>query len=321
MNNTKLIVSHAPFWHDGDSLYQLNLNYLLALLPATLFGIFRYGGAAIGVLALAVSSAMLWELVMNIIAKQNKSIGNLETAVFGLLFGLMLPASAPWWIVMVGTFIIVFIGKFIFGGVGANPFHPTLVGIAILMMSWPVYFDFDAAYVNYQFDYTALAPLAALKYKGAAVTELFSVPGLLMGSEVGGIGSSFGIWLILGGIFLILKGYTRWEIVVSFIAGIFITGGLFYMGNSEAYASPLFHLFSGYTLIGAFFLATENSSSPVNKIPMLIYGFLGGFMIILIRNIGAYADGTVLAILLINLVNPLIDNIRPKALGKGVSNA
>lgn len=142
-----------------------------------------------------------------------------------------------------------------------------------------------------------------------------------MGQEVGGIGSTFGFWLILGGIYLILKGYTRWEIVISFIAGIMITGGLFYAGNSEAYASPLFHLFSGYTLLGAFFLATENSSSPVNRIPMLIYGFLGGFMIILMRNIGVYADGTVLAILLINLVNPLIDNIRPKALGKGVSNA
>ncbi len=316
MENKKFIVSHAPFWHDGDSLYQLNLNYLLALLPAALFGVFKFGAPALGILALSVSCAMLWEYIMTLIAKQKPSIGNLETAAFGLLFGMMLPATTPWWIVVVGTFVMVVIGKFIFGGVGANPFHPTLIAMAILMMSWPVYFDFDAAYVNYEFDYTALAPLAALKFKGAGITSEFSLGGLLMGNELGGIGSSSGFWLIVGGVFLILRGYTRWEIVVSFIVGIFVTGGLFYVGNSDAYASPLFHLFSGYTLLGAFFLATQNSTSPVNTIPMLIYGFLGGFMIILMRNIGVYDDGTVLAILLINLVNPLVDKIRPKALGK-----
>ncbi|MEH0020496.1 MAG: RnfABCDGE type electron transport complex subunit D [Desulfobacter sp.] len=321
MNNTKLIVSHAPFWHDGDSLFQLNLNYLLALLPAALFGIFQFGAPALGVIALSVSSAMLWEVLTNLASRKELSIGDLESAVIGLLFGLMIPATMPWWVVVVGTFVAVVIGKVIFGGVGANPFHPTLVGMAILMMSWPAFFDFDAAYVNYEFEYTALAPLAALKFQGASAIDAFPLGSLLAGREVGGIGSTFGIGLIIGGIYLMLRGYTRWEIVVSFLTGILLTAGLFHLGNSESYASPLFHLFSGYTLIGAFFLATENSSSPVNKISMLIYGFLGGFMIILMRNIGAYADGTVLAILLINLVNPLIDNIRPKALGKGVTNA
>lgn len=321
MNNTKLIVSHAPFWHDGDCLFQLNLNVILALLPAAIFGILQFGAPALGVIALGISTAMLWEVIMNLISKQTFSIGNMESAVIGLLFSLMIPATTPWWVVVCGTFVAVVIGKYIFGGIGANPFHPTLVAMAILMMSWPVYFDFDAAYVNYEFPYTELAPLAALKFMGASVTDQFPVGSLLMGQEVGGIGSTFGLGIIIGGIYLILRGYTRWEIVVSFIAGILITSGLFYANNSEAYASPLFHLFSGYTLLGAFFLATENSSSPVNCIPMLIYGFLGGLMIILMRNVGAYADGTVLAILLINLVNPLIDNIRPKALGKGVNNA
>lgn len=321
MTNTKLIVSHAPFWHDGDSLFQMNLNIILALLPAAVFGIVQFGGLALGVLALSVSTAMLWELAMNLLSKRKNPIGDLDAAVIGLLFGLMIPATTPWWVVVVGTAVAVIMGKFIFGGIGATPFHPTLVAMAVLMMSWPVHFDFDAAYVAYEFNYTELAPLAALKFQGISATDLFPVSNLLMGQEVGGIGSTFGLGIIIGGIFLMLRGYARWEIVVSFLAGILITGGLFYAGNSEAYASPLFHLFSGYTLLGAFFLATASSSSPVNRIPMLIYGFLGGFMIILMRNIGAYADGTVLAVLLINLINPLIDNIRPKALGKGVTHA
>jgi electron transport complex protein RnfD len=144
---------------------------------------------------------------------------------------------------------------------------------------------------------------------------------LFMGREVGAIGATFSLGLIIGGIYLILRGYARWELSVSFIAGILVTAFLFRLVNPESYAGPLFHLFSGYTMLGAFFLITESSSSPVQQIPMLIYGFLAGFMIILMRNIGMYADGTVLAILLMNIVNPLLDNIRPTALGKDMNNA
>ena len=322
MTNTKLIVSHAPFWHDGDSLFQLNLNYMIALIPAAVLGILHYGIPALGVLTLAASSAMLWEAIMTTISKQKLSIGNMEAAVIGLLFGMMAPATMPWWVVLTGTFVAVVFGKFVFGGTGANPFHPSLVGVAILMMSWPQFFDFDTAYVTYEFDFTALAPLAALKTQGTGVLELFPLCDLFMGRQVGGIGSTFGLGIIIGGIYLMLKGYTRWEIVVSFIVGILVTAQLFCMSNPEAYAPPLFHLLSGYTLLGAFFLACENSSSPVHRIPMIIYGLLGGIMIILVRNIGIYSDGTVLSILLINLVNPLIDTIKPKALGKkGVTHA
>ncbi len=322
MNNYKLTVSHAPFWHDGDSIFQMNLNILIALLPAVIFGIIQFGAPAVGVLALSLSSAMTWEFIMNMISKDKVRIGDLDSAVIGLLFGMMLPATSPWWLVITGTFVAVVIGKIIFGGLGANPFNPALIGMAFLMLSWKTFFDFDAAYVNYEFDFTALAPLAALKFQGTqAVSEMFSANTLLMGKQIGGIGSTFGLGLIIGGIYLILRGYTRWEITVSFIAGIIFTAWCFNISDPDKYAGPMIHLLSGYTLLGAFFLSTENSSSPANRIPMLIYGFFAGVMIILMRNLGAYADGTVLAILLANLVNPLVDTIKPKALGKGATNA
>jgi electron transport complex protein RnfD len=234
---------------------------------------------------------------------------------------MMLPAITPWWLIVVGTFVAVVIGKAIFGGIGANPFNPALLGMAVLILSWKMFFDFDTAYVNYMFDFPALAPLTAVKSQGAGAAELFSLSDLIWGRAVGGAGTTFGLGLIIGGIYLILRGYIRWELSVSFVAGILVTAAIFYLFNPDNYAGPLFHLFSGYTLLGAFFLITENSSSPVNRIPMLIYGFLGGFMIILMRNVGAYADGTVLAILLTNLANPLVDKIRPKALGRGINNA
>jgi len=322
MNKCKLTVSHAPFWHDGDSLFQMNLNILIATLPAVIFGIIQFGAPAVGVLALSLSSAMIWELILNVISKNKITIGDLDSAVIGLLFGMMLPATSPWWLVITGTFVAVVIGKMIFGGIGANPFNPALVGMAILMLSWKTFFDFDAAYVNYEFGFTALAPYQPLKAHGAAaVAGLFPVSDLMMGRQVGAIGSTFGLGLIIGGIYLILRGYIRWEITVSFIAGIIVTSLCFNLAKPDTYAGPMLNLFSGYTLLGAFFLATENSSSPVNRIPMIIYGFFAAAMIILMRDIGAYADGTILAILLSNLVNPLMDKIRPKALGKGVNNA
>ncbi len=322
MNNNKLTVSHAPFWHDGDSLFQMNLNIIIAAIPAVLFGIIQFGAPAVGVLTLSVSTAMIWELVSNLAAKQKLTIGDLDSALVGLIFGMMLPATSPWWLVITGTLVAVVVGKMIFGGTGANPFNPALVGMSFLMLSWPVFFDFDAAYVSYDVDFTALAPLAALKSMGPeGIDGMFTTGELLMGKQLGAIGSTFGLGLIIGGVYLILRGYIRWEIPVSFIVGIIVCAWAFNMADSEKYAGPMIHLFSGYTLLGAFFLAPENSSSPVNKIPMLLYGFLAAAMIILMRNVGAYSDGTVLAILLLNLVNPLIDNIRPKALGKGGSNA
>jgi electron transport complex protein RnfD len=116
---------------------------------------------------------------------------------------------------------------------------------------------------------------------------------------------------------LIARGHIRWEIPVSFLAGIFFTALIFNLVDPEKYAGPMFHILTGYTLIGAFFLLTEDSSSPVNFIPMILYGVIAGILTIIIRNIGAYIDGTILAILLVNIANPLLDKIKPRALGKG----
>jgi len=314
----KLIVSHAPFWHDGSSISQRSYHTMLAALPAVLMGIFQYGMPAAGVVSLSISSAMIWELVINKLTKRSVSIGDGTTALIGLLFAMLLPASSPWWLVVTGTFVSVLIGKQVFGGIGGNPFNPVLIGIAILTLSWTDYFDFNEVLVNYDFGFSMFYPLTAAKYFGASAVDSLTTVDLLFGRQAGGIGSTFGLGLILGGVYLILRGIIRWEISVSFLVGVFVTALVFNATDSARYAGPLFHIFTGYTLIGAFFLATEDSSSPVNFIPMLIYGAGAGIMTVLIRSIGAYVDGVVFAILLMNLVNPLLDKIRPKALGKVV---
>ncbi|MDY6822958.1 MAG: RnfABCDGE type electron transport complex subunit D [Thermodesulfobacteriota bacterium] len=318
-SNKKLLVSHAPFWHDGSSLSARYYNIMLMALIPVIAGILTYGTRALGVVALSVSTAIIWEYLMNRVARQPVSIGDGNAALIGLLLAMMFPATMPWWAVIVGTFVAVIIAKGIFGGLGANPFNPVVISVTILMVSWPDFLDFNYMLADYQTGFDMAYPLVSAKYFGTGQIEAFSTMDLLLGRQSGGIGATFGLGIIIGGIYLMARGYIRWEIVVSFLVGVFITALLFNkIGDSTQYAGPMVHLLTGYTLIGAVFLATEDSSSPVNFVPMLIYGACGGLLTVLIRNIGVYVDGVVFAVLIINLVNPLVDKIRPKAMGRVV---
>lgn len=322
MENSKLFVgSYAPYWHNGSSLYAKSYHTMLAALPAVIFGIYQYGAPALGVVAFAISFSILWELLMNLVMKRPISIGDGNAAVIGLMFAMLLPASTPWWVVLVGTFIAVVIGKQIYGGIGGNPLNPSLVAIAMIILSWGAVLDFNEALLNYDLGFRMVYPLSALKYFGPDVLSNYPLGELFMGRQPGAIGSGFGLGLVIGGIYLMMRGFIRWEISLSFLAGVFFTALFFYLAKPTVYAPPLFHLLTGYTLIGAFFLATEDSSSPVNFVPMLIYGAFAGFLTVLIRNIGAFVDGAVFAILMANIANPLFDKIRPRALGKRTKDA
>lgn len=317
MPSQKLYVSsHAPFWHSGSRVTWRSYNMALAALPAVVMGVYQYGAPALGVLCLSVSCALLWELLLNVLVKRPVSIGDGNALVIGLLFGMLLPAITPWWAVVIGTFIAIVVGKQIYGGLGANPFNPVLVALAIVTLSWKGVVNFDAALVDYDLGFLMVYPLGAVKHFGAAAASNYDLCDLLMGKQSGGIGATFGLGLIIGGIYLILRGHIRWEISLSFLLAICVTSYLFHISDPARYAGPVFHLLTGYTLIGAFFLAPEDSSSPVNFIPMLLYGALAGVLTVLIRSIGWFSDGVVFAILMVNVANPLLDKIRPRAIGR-----
>jgi len=310
------IVSHAPFWHNGSNVAERHIGMLLAALPAVALGIIHYGMPALGVITLSISTAIFWEWLMNRLTKRTITVADGNAALLGLLFAMLIPATTPWWIVVTGTFVMMVVGKHVFGGIGSNPFHPVVVAVMILTVSWGAFLDINGALVNYNFSFNAIYPLTASKNFGPAALTDFTALNLLLGRQIGGIGTAFGLGLIGGGLYLMAKRYIRWEIALSFLVGVFLTALIFHLARPDQYAGPFFHLLTGYTLIGAFFLLPEDSSSPVNPLPMLIYGAGAGVMTMLIRNIGVYTDGVLLAILLMNLVNPLLDKIRPKALGK-----
>jgi electron transport complex protein RnfD len=321
LNQKLLIGSHAPFWHNGSSIRARSCQIMLACLPALIMGIYQYGVPALRVAVFSLSWAMIWELLMNLSMRRPVSIGDGNAAVIGLLFGMLLPATAPWWLIVVGTFVAVVVGKQIFGGIGCNPCNPTLVAIAIMMLSWKGLLDFDEALVNYDLGFNMVYPLGAVKYFGTFALSDYSLPGLFLGQQAGGLGTAFGLGLVIGGLYLILRGFVRWEIPLSFLVGVFVTALLFNVSDPGRYAGPVFHLVTGYTLIGAFFLLPEDSSSPVNFVAMLIYGLGAGVLTVLIRNIGFFPDGVVFAVLVMNVANPLLDKIRPGAIGREMKHA
>jgi electron transport complex protein RnfD len=318
MLDQKLFIgSHAPYWHNGSSITGKSYHTMLAALPAVIMGIYQYGIPALGVLAFSVSWAVIWEYLLNRVMKRPVSIGDGNAAVIGLLLGMLLPATTPWYAVIVATFVATLVGKHMYGGIGCNPLNPALVALAILILSWKDLLDFDDALRNYELGFAMTYPLTVVKYFGPKAASDYSIWGMFLGKQSGAIGATFGLGLVIGGVYLMIRGFIRWEISLSFLAGVFLTALFFNLGNPAKYGGPLFHLVTGYTLISAFFLATEDSSSPVNTIPMVVYGVGGGALTVLIRNVGTFVDGAVFAVLLMNIANPILDKIRPRSLGRG----
>ena len=239
------------------------------------------------------------------------SVDDFSGAVSCLLFAFLLPANAPWWLVMLGAALAIGLGKMAFGGLGANAVNTALVGWAMLYVSWPALMDPNSM----QLDTSFIDPLVRLKYFGAGAVSHIDLTDLLLGNQIGGLGASQAGALFIGGSYLAARGTIRWEIALSFFVGVFLTAALYNVIDAERFATPFFHLCTGSTFLGGFFLATEWARSPGRQIPMMLYGLIGGAMVIIIRVYGIYPDGVPFAILLINLLAPLLDSIHPKPFG------
>ncbi len=313
----RLVLSMAmgPHIHDGSSVSKIMNGYLVALLPAAVWGCIRYGLPGIRALLLAAASAVLWEWLARKSMKQENTLYDGSAIAQGFLLGMMLPPNSSWWVVVIGTFLVIVIAKQFFGGIGCYPLNPVLIGFAILSVSWPIRISSHFTMADRHLEGLILEPLVSLKSYGPTVADTYNPVQLLVGFQTGGVGTGAALLLATGGLYLIIRGFISWRVTLSYLLGVMVTAGIFYLVDASRYAHPLFHLLAGMTAFGAFFLVSDYTTTPVNAPARLVYGLCTGMLIILIRNIGQYPDGTVFAILILNLFHPLIDRIHRPVLG------
>jgi electron transport complex protein RnfD len=309
--NPILTVAVAPHVHCGRSIRRYMLDTLIALLPAAVMAVAAFGVEALRVMALSCAVAVTAEALLNRIMKREQSVDDYSALVTGLLLAFLLPASCPWWLVVVASSSAIALGKMIFGGLGGSPLCPPLVGWAVCRISWGSYMDTNATMLSSQL----AAPLQQLKYFGTDAVSSIHFQDLLLGHQLGGLGAVHVAALLAGAAYLLLRRHISWEIPAGFIGGLLLTAWVYRLIDPTVYAPPLFHLLAGGAVFGAFFLATDPSSSPIGRIPSVLFGLMAGAMVIVIRVYGMYPDGVPFAILLANLFTPLLDRIRPKPFG------
>ena len=300
-------VSSAPHVRQKDSTSKIMLLVILALLPATAFGIYNFGARALLLILLTVGSCVLSEFVFNVIVRKKNTIDDLSAVVTGLLLALNLPVSLPWWEAVLGGAFAIIIVKMLFGGLGQNFMNPALGARCFLLIA------FAADMTNFNCDaYTGATPLALIRNEGLAAVDLKA---MLYGTTAGTIGETSVIAILIGAIILIMTGVIDMKIpgayLGSFALFILIFGG---HGFDGAYLTA--QLCGGGLMLGAFFMATDYVTSPITPAGKIIFGICCGVLTGLFRLFGANAEGVSFAIILSNLLVPIIEKFTvPMAFG------
>lgn len=303
----KLHVSVSPHIHSKKTTQGIMLDVIIALLPATIAGIVLFGFDALFVVATCVISAVVCELLFNIIVKKEQTVSDLSSVVTGLLLALNLPANIPLWQAAVGSaFAIIFV-KCFFGGLGKNVVNPAITARVFMLIAFG---SMASAAFPTKLDATSGAtPLTQL-----ANDEAVSLLDLFLGNCGGALGETCALALIVGGIYLLVRKVISWHIPVAFIGTAFLFTLLVEGGSLE---TALAWTLSGGLLIGAIFMATDYVTSPSTAKGKIIFGIGAGVITVLIRFWGTYPEGVSFAILFMNIVNPYIDSLCTRKLFGG----
>lgn len=311
----KLIGSSSPHIRSDETTQKLMLDVIIGLTPALAASIFYFGFNSMILLVASVVAAVVTEYLCERAMGRAITVTDLSAVVTGILLAFNLPSSAPWWVAVVGSVFAIAVVKQVFGGLGFNFLNPALAGRAFLMASWSTHMT--SGFVNPVTDVVASAtPLAILK--GTATGTLPSVMDMLLGNIPGVIGETSAILLLIGGIYLIYRGTIKWIIPVVYIGTVAVIALVVDGGGML-----LYHIFGGGLMLGAFFMATDYSTSPVTDKGKFIFAIGAGILTMLIRKVGGYPEGVSYSILLMNILTPIIDKyVTPKVFGVagGVKN-
>jgi Na+-translocating ferredoxin:NAD+ oxidoreductase subunit D len=322
MKTPELVASSWPHIHSGNSVQNMMLTLIIALLPAVAAAYLVFGMDTLKVVAIAMASAVFWDAVLTKLFNRSLSLEDLSAAAYGLVFAMLLPVTIPWWIIVLGTLLMMLLGKHVYGGLGCNPFNGVLIAYVALLLSYPGHMG-NWPMPTSDMMMTQYPPLVELKENGPYLLEdAFPLKELFLGSTLvtGAIGEISKLALLLGGLFLILRRKISWIIPVSFLFGLTGFATIFWLMDSNTYAHPLFHLLAGGSLLTAFFLATDWPTSPVTKFGMVIFGISCGVLAMVIRSWSQWPEGTYFAVFIVSMLTPLFDKIRPKVFGAKFSS-
>ncbi|MCS5586541.1 MAG: RnfABCDGE type electron transport complex subunit D, partial [Gammaproteobacteria bacterium] len=272
------------------------------------------------VTAVAIESAFLGLRKLPV----KPAISDGSAVLSAILLAISIPSIAPWWIVVVGTAFAIIFGKQLYGGLGNNPFNPAMLGYAFLLISYPLQMTtWTGEFLNLSqamsaiFNLTSVDALSGATQLDEVKTQL-ALGKVISELEVYSISQAWiNAGFLLGGLYLIVRKIITWHIPVAFIAGIVVISSTLYLIDDQLYLPTQNHLMLGATMLGAFFIATDPVSASTTPNGRLIYGFLIGVLVVVIRVFGGYPDGVAFAVLLMNITVPLIDYYtQPKVFGK-----
>ena len=310
----KLIVSSSPHVRSNQDTSYIMKQVVIALLPATLAALFFFRLSALNVIFFCVAGAVGAEFLCQKISKQESTIGDFSAVVTGLLLAFNVPASLPWWMCLLGAAFAIIVVKMVFGGIGNNFVNPALAARAFLLASFPVAMTMwtktGINWVNSEnIDaYTTATPLSFLKVGSNGVSALtdsgINIGNMLIGNIGGCIGETSAILIILGGLYLMYKGIINYVIPTFYIATVAI---LMFILGEFSFTFVIYELLSGGLMLGAFFILTDYTTSPMTKKGQIIYAVLAGLITTVIRLYGGYPEGVSYSILFVNVMTPLID--------------
>ena len=320
-----------PYLRQNNSIRRIMGQVLLALLPGIAVYAWLIGPAILAQLGIATLTALLAEAAMLRLQKKPLAVflGDGSATVTAWLLALAFPPLAPWWLVVVGTLFAIVVAKHLYGGLGQNPFNPAMIGFAVCIVSFPALMSQwppielqaslgeqlaqifgGAPRVDAMSGATPLDALKTALKLGETQTSVATILsdtrifGYLAGRGWEWVGGAY----LLGGLWLWQRRIIGWQTTFAFLVGITLPAALLWLMNPAQFANPLFHLFSGGTLLGAFFIVTDPVSGCTTPKGKLIFGCAAGLLAYLIRVFGGYPDGVAFAVLILNICVPLIDH-------------
>ncbi len=313
--DSKITISSTPHMRSNESIESIMRDVFIALMPATIAGLYFFGLNALYIVLLSVTSSVGFEYLYQKYTKQPITINDYSAAVTGLLIALGLPSTSAWWTPIVGSFFAIIIVKQLFGGLGQNFLNPALAARAFITISYPTYtMNYTAPVNNFLgTDAVSQATPLTLIQAGQLSPKFSDFMSAIIGNISGCIGETSALALLIGFAYLVHKKIINWRLPVLIIFTTFVFTAIFKSGTG---ANPVYEIFAGGLLLTSIFMATDYSSSPITPVGTIIYALGIGVVVAVIRSFHSAAEGVTYAIMFMSLFVPILDKYcRPRVFG------